>query len=265
MSGTHLDQLVEAARESMRARQQHAVPADVAEQARAAGPTRPFVAALLDGRKRGAALIAEIKRASPSRGPIAPQLHAGKLAQAYERGGAACLSVLTEERFFKGSLADLISARAATGLPVLRKDFLVEPYQILEARAHGADAVLLIAAALSLAQLGELSALARQLGMAVLLEVHEESELEAAAVVLPDLLGINARNLKTLEVDNATFAKLAPRARGLAPLVAESGIKSAEAVRAALVAGASALLVGEALSGAADPEAMTRELVEAGR
>ncbi len=265
MSATHLDKLVNAARETMCERQRLSPAADVREQALAADLPRPFATALLAASPLGAPLIAEIKRASPSRGAIAPLLHPARLAQAYERGGAACLSVLTEQRFFQGSLDDLASARAATRLPVLRKDFLVEPYQLYEARAHAADAVLLIAAALSRGQLAELAALARELGMTVLLEVHEEAELEVASVALPDLLGINARNLKTLEVDPTTFARLAPLARGIAPLVAESGVKTAADVRTYLGAGASALLVGEALSSAADPEAKTRELREAGR
>ena len=262
---THLDKLVAAARESM-LQQQRAFPnARLREMANGAGPARPFKQALLDARLHGAPLIAEIKRASPSKGLIAKDLHPARLAQAYARGGAACLSVLTERQFFLGSLEDLIAARLATGLPVLRKDFLVEPYQLLEARAYGADAALLIAAALAPAQLQELAALARELGLCVLLEVHEEAELQAAAAAKPDLLGINARNLKTLEIDSGAFARLAPQAARIAPLVAESGLKTPADVKAALDAGASALLVGEAFSSAADPEGAVRALFEAGR
>ncbi len=221
---------------------------------------RPFVKTLLE--KRGS-LIAEVKRKSPSRGAINPALDPAQLAQAYERGGAACLSVLTERANFGGSLDDLRAARAATRLPVLRKDFIVSMFQVMEARAHGADAILLIAAAAQAALLEQLRELARELGMAVLLEVHEEAELETAALCQPDLLGINARDLKTLEVHPETFARLAPLARQIAPLVAESGVKTAEDVRRYRAAGASALLVGEALSAAPDPESAARALVEA--
>jgi indole-3-glycerol phosphate synthase len=146
---------------------------------------------------------------------------------------------------------------------LLRKDFLVTPYQIYEARAHGADAVLLIAAALTPPLLSELRALARELGLAVLLEVHAEEELSAARAAEPDLLGINARNLKTLVVRPETFRELAPHARGIAPLVAESGVRTAADARRYAELGADALLVGEALSAAADPEATTRALVQA--
>ena len=208
-------------------------------------------------------LIAEVKRASPSKGAINPGLDPAQLARAYERGGAALISVLTEQRSFGGSLADLRAARDATRLPVLRKDFLVEEFQIREARAHGADAVLLIAAAAEASKLRELRLLARELGLTVLFEVHEASELEAAAFCQPDLLGINARDLKTLEVRPDTFEKLAKDARGIAPLVAESGVKTAADARRYRALGASMLLVGEALSSAPDPEAAARALVQA--
>ena len=234
---------------------------EIAAQARAQPPPRDFVKALRAGRERGAALIAEVKRASPSRGSMAPDLDPATIAAAYAEGGAACLSVLTDRTHFGGSLADLVAARAACGLPVLRKDFLVTPYQLYEARAHGADAVLLIAAALTPARLLELRALAAELRLAVLVEIHDEDELSAARACRPDLLGINARNLKTLVVDPGTFARLAPLARGTAPLVAESGVRTPADVRSLCAAGAAALLVGEALSTAADPAAATRALV----
>jgi indole-3-glycerol phosphate synthase len=206
-------------------------------------------------------LIAEVKRASPSRGAINPGLDPAQLAQAYERGGAALVSVLTERQSFGGSLDDLRAARAAISLPVLRKDFLVEEFQIREARAHGADAILLIAAAAEAQKLRDLRLLARELGLTVLFEVHEAAELDAAALCVPDLLGINARDLKTLEVRPDTFEKLAPLARNIAPLVAESGVKTAADARRYRVLGAAMLLVGEALSSAADPEAAVRALV----
>jgi indole-3-glycerol phosphate synthase len=209
-----------------------------------------------------AGLIAEVKRASPSRGAINAGLDPARLAAAYQRGGAAAVSVLTDRANFGGSLEDLASARAAIALPVLRKDFLVNQFQIREAHAHGADAVLLIAAAAEAARLRDLRALARELGLCVLFEVHEAGELEAAARCEPDLLGINARDLKTLEVKHDAFARLAPLARSIAPLVAESGVRTADDARRLRAEGAAMLLVGEALSSAADPESATRALVD---
>lgn len=258
---THLDRLVASALQDMAARAGKATLADVRAKALARQEPRPFAAALIAARTRGVAVIAEVKRSSPSKGAIAPGLDPGKLAAAYERGGAACLSVLTDRVHFGGSLDDLKSARRACALPVLRKDFLVTPYQLYEARAHGADAVLLIVAALPQPLLEELAGLARELRLTVLMEVHDEEEVSIARTCAPDLLGINARNLKTLAVDPGTFARLEPLARGLAPLVAESGVKSQDDVRRYRSEGADALLVGEALSAALDPEAATRALV----
>jgi indole-3-glycerol phosphate synthase len=258
---THLEQLVGSALQVLAVRATAVPLPEIAAQARAQEPPRDFVRALRSARERGAALIAEVKRASPSRGALAPDLDPAKAAAAYAAGGAACLSVLTDRTHFNGTLADLVSARAASALPALRKDFLVTPYQLYEARAYGADAVLLIAAALTPQRLAELRALAAELRLAVLVEVHDESELEAAAACKPDLLGINARDLKTLQVHPGTFARLAPLARGIAPLVAESGVRTAADVRALCAAGASALLVGEALSTAKDPAAATSALV----
>jgi len=263
MSATHLDRLIASALEQMAARAARAPLKEVRARASAAPAPRGFAAALQAAKERGRALIAEVKRASPSRGAIAPDLDPGELAAAYERGGAACVSVLTDRANFGGSLDDLVAARRACELPVLRKDFLVTPYQIYEARAHGADAVLLIAAALTPPLLSELRALARELGLAVLLEVHAEEELSAARAAEPDLLGINARNLKTLVVRPETFRELAPQARGIAPLVAESGVRTAADARRYAELGADALLVGQALSAASDPEAATRALVQA--
>jgi len=263
MSATHLDRLIASALEQMAARAARAPLKEVRAGASAAPAPRGFAAALQAAKERGRALIAEVKRASPSRGAIAPDLRPGELAAAYERGGAACVSVLTDRANFGGSLDDLAAARRACALPLLRKDFLVTPYQIYEARAHGADAVLLIAAALTPPLLSELRALARELGLTVLLEVHAEEELSAARAAEPDLLGINARNLKTLVVRPETFRELAPQARGIAPLVAESGVRTAADARRYAELGADALLVGQALSAASDPEAATRALVQA--
>ena len=244
---SHLRRLVEQAVADAREREKLPLP-------ERADPVRPFP-------RQG--LIAEVKRRSPSRGAINLGLDPAKLAQAYERGGAAAVSVLTDRAHFGGSLADLVAVRAAVGLPVLRKDFLVNEFQIREARAYGADAVLLIAAAAEASLLRDLRALARELQLTVLFEVHEERELEAAALCAPDLLGINARNLKTMEVHPGVFARLAPRARQIAPLVAESGVRSASDVRRYRSEGAALVLVGEALSAAADPENAARALVQA--
>ena len=262
MKGTHLDRLVASALEQMAARAARVPLAEVRARARRAPAPRAFAAALSAAKERGRALIAEVKRASPSRGAIAPHLDTGALAAAYERGGAACVSVLTDRANFGGSLEDLEAARRSCALPLLRKDFLVTPYQIYEARAHGADAVLLIAAALTPPLMSELRALARELGLTVLLEVHTEEELATARAAEPDLLGINARSLKTLVVRPETFRDLAPLARGIAPLVAESGVRTAADARRYAELGADALLVGEALSAAADPESATRALVQ---
>jgi len=264
VSVNHLERLVNASLEQMAVRAARAPLAQVRTQALDREPPRGFVAALKAAQARGDnPLIAEVKRASPSRGAIAKDLDPARLARAYEKGGAACMSVLTERASFGGSLEDLVAARSACNLPVLRKDFLVTPYQIWEARAYGADAVLLIAAALDPAALVELRGLARELRLDVLFEVHSEAELEAAEPVRPELLGINARDLKTLVVDADAFSRLSPRARGIAPLVAESGVRTPADARRYRKEGADALLVGEALSSAADPEAATRGLVRA--
>jgi indole-3-glycerol phosphate synthase len=251
---SHLTKLVEQAIADMKERRKGPLPEPLDD-------VRPFKSRLLSAERNP--LIAEVKRASPSRGAINPGLDPARLAQAFERGGAACLSVLTDRANFGGALEDLKAARDAVALPVLRKDFIVSMFQVYEARAWGADAVLLIAAAAPASLLEELALLAQELAMAVLFEVHEESELEIAAACKPDLLGINARNLKTLEVRPETFSLLAPKAGQIAPLVAESGVKTADDVRRLRALGAAALLVGEALSSAADPESATRALVQA--
>ena len=244
---SHLEKLVAQALADARERERLPLPS-------ATTPVRPFPRS---------GLIAEVKRASPSRGAINLELQPASLAQAYQRGGAAAISVLTDRVNFGGSLQDLAEVRAAVTLPVLRKDFIVSEFQVREARAHGADAVLLIAAAADTAVLRDLRMLARELGMAVLFEVHAREELAAAARCEPDLLGINARDLKTLEVHPETFAELEPIARGIAPLVAESGVRTAGDIRRYRALGASMMLVGEALSSAEDPESATRTLVQA--
>ncbi|MBS2021214.1 MAG: indole-3-glycerol-phosphate synthase [Deltaproteobacteria bacterium] len=263
MKGTHLDALVGAALQQLAVRATMTPLPEIIARARDAGPVRPFAQALKGAAARGSALIAEVKRKSPSKGDLNPDLHPATLAAAYERGGAACLSVLTDGVHFGGSLVDLVAARAATAIPVLRKDFIVTPYQLHEARVHGADAVLLIAAALEPKRLRDLRELARELSLTVLIEVHDDSEVESARAAEPELLGINARSLKTLVVDSGTFARVAPLCAGPWTLVAESGVRTPDDVRGFALNGAQAFLVGEALSTATDPESATRTLVNA--
>ena len=204
-------------------------------------------------RGAGSSVIAEVKRRSPSKGDLADIPDPAALATAYARGGAAAISVLTEERRFGGSLADLRAVRAAVDVPLLRKDFIVEPYQVLEARAAGADLVLLIVASLDDDRLRMLHDQARELGLTVLVEVHDEAETERAVDLGAELIGVNARNLKTLAVDPATFGWLAPLVPEDRVKVAESGIGDAADVAAFVAQGARAVLVGEALVRDGDP------------
>lgn len=210
-------------------------------------------------------LICEVKRASPSAGALAEIADPAAQAAAYAAGGAAAISVLTEARRFSGTLADLDAVRAAVDIPVLRKDFMVEEYQFYEARAHGADLVLLIAAALDDAQLAAFAALARDLGMAVLAEAHTPAEVERALAIAPDLMGINTRNLKDLSVDPARFGPLAALCPPGAPLVAESGVARAADVAGYARAGARLALVGEALVRSGEPARAVEEFTAAGR
>ena len=212
----------------------------------------------------GVAVIAEVKRASPSKGPIAPGLDAVAQATAYRHGGAAAVSVLTEPTRFAGSLDDL-AAVAATGVPALRKDFLVDPYQVWEARAAGAAAVLLIVAALDDAQLGRLDEEARAAGLDVLVEVHDDAEVARATRLGARIVGVNARDLRTFELDRQAFARLRPDLPAGVLAVAESGISTPQEIRAAAAAGADAVLVGESLVRAADPAAAVAALVAAGQ
>ena len=226
----------------------------VQREARAAGAPRDFVGAL---RARTAAgtpgVIAEIKKASPSRGVLRERFEPAAIAASYESHGAACLSVLTDERFFQGALAHLGEARAACALPVLRKDFTVDNYQVHEARAAGADCILLIAAALDDARMRELEDVARDLGMAVLVEVHDARELERAVRLQTPLLGINNRNLRTFETRLETTLDLLDRVPQGRIVVTESGILAPEDVRRMRERGVNCFLVGEAFMRAADP------------
>ncbi len=235
------------------------------EAAIASAPApRRFSAALAAA--EGLAVIAECKRASPSRGPIAPApWRPVEVAQHYQAGGAACLSVLTDTRYFWGQREDLVEVRAATDLPCLRKDFIVDPWQVFESRALGADAVLLIAAALEGGALGELLAACSEAGVEALLEVHDAEEAERAIAAGATLVGVNNRDLSTFEVDLDTTVRLAPRLRAAGCLVVgESGVSEpGEAARLA-GAGVRAVLVGEALVRAEDAGALIAALKEAG-
>lgn len=206
-------------------------------------------------------VIAEVKRSSPSKGNLAPITDPAALAEMYQEAGAAAVSVLTEQRRFGGSLADLDAVRSRIEIPVLRKDFMVDEYQFLEARAHGADIVLLIVAALSKSQLKDFYDLATELGMASLIEVHTQSELESAMDISPRIVGVNARNLKTLEVSASIFEELIPTIPSSVIRVAESGISTRADVTQAQKVGATAILVGESLVKSGDSISAMRELL----
>ena len=210
----------------------------------------------------GVAVIAEVKRSSPSKGALADIPEPGELARSYAAGGASAISVLTEERRFSGSLADLDDVRAAVRTPLLRKDFMVDAYQVTEARAHGADLILLIVAALDDALMRDLHEQARDLGMTALVEVHDAAELDRALALDPVLVGVNARNLKTLEVDPRTVTALLPRVPQGVVGVAESGVSGPADVATYVRAGAGAVLVGEALVRDGHPEAAIRSFID---
>jgi indole-3-glycerol phosphate synthase len=206
-------------------------------------------------------VIAEVKRTSPSKGELAAITDPAALAMQYQEAGASAVSVLTEGRRFGGSLADLDAVRNRVTIPVLRKDFMVDEYQFLEARAHGADIVLLIVAALSRSQLKDFYDLSCELDMASLIEVHTAQELESAMEISPRMIGINSRNLKTLDVDTKAFADLIPQIPAEIIRVAESGIATRSDVQGAQAAGASVILVGETLVKSGDPISAMQELL----
>ncbi|MBI1258113.1 MAG: indole-3-glycerol phosphate synthase TrpC [Chloroflexi bacterium] len=223
--------------------------AEIARLAREAEPPRLFAAAL---RRDTVALIAEVKHASPSKGVLIENFDPVGLATTYALNGAAAISVLTDEKFFMGSLFDLKAVRAAVSVPVLRKDFIIDPYQVYEARAAGADATLLIVAALEDTQLADLHALVTELGMAALVEVHNEAELERALKIGATLIGVNNRDLKTFREDLGTTGRVAQRLPENVTLVAESAIRGVADVRKMAELGAHAVLVGEGLVKAAN-------------
>ena len=241
--------------------QQAAVPlAEIKAQAEAAAPPRDFIAALRAKHAQNQpAIIAEIKKASPSKGLIRPDFRPADHARDYEAGGAACLSVLTDEAFFQGSPDYLRQARAAVSLPVLRKDFIIDEYQIYQARAWGADAVLLIAAALSETELLQLEAAAHRLGMAVLPELHDEADLKKCARLTPPLRGVNNRNLRTFDVDLQQTIKLLPALSGCLT-VTESGIRSKADTDFMRTHGVNTFLIGETFMRADDIAAEVRKL-----
>jgi indole-3-glycerol phosphate synthase len=249
-----LDDIVRAHRHAAAADDR---PVDVLEaRARDAPPTRSFRAALTGGR----AVIAEIKRRSPSKGDLAPDLDPAMLAKAYASGGAACLSVLTDAEWFGGSPDDLADARAACELPVLRKDFTVSERDVCDARLMGADAVLLIAAALSDDELDRLRALAHDLALAALVEVHTDEELGRAVAIGADLIGVNQRDLTTFTVDRGLAASLREQMPDGVASVAESGIRDGRDADELFSCGYDGILVGESLVTSLDPAAAVRRL-----
>jgi len=253
-----MDQLIAGAREGVRERRAEVSQGELESRLSARGEDRPFSEALV---RPGISLIAEFKRRSPSAGQLAPaEIDVAAQVDAYERGGAAALSVLTDEPHFGGSLTDLRAARAACDLPILRKDFIVDPYQLYEAAVYGADAVLLIVAALGDEDLRSLHQEARRIDLDILVEVHDEGELERALEAGADVIGINNRNLDDMSVDIGTTYELMPSVPAGKTVVAESGISGREELEELDRVGVDAVLIGGALMMVADPEAKVREL-----
>ena len=253
---TYLDKILERHRELSASdhRPLDGLIADVA----GCSATRGFRAALAES--TDLAVIAEIKRRSPSKGALNAELDPAEMARNYEAGGANCLSVLTDVEFFGGSVDDLRSARAACGLPVLRKDFTVSAHDVVDARLMGADCVLLIAAAMSAGELGELHSFAVEVGLDALVEVHDEAELETAMAIKATLIGVNQRDLVTFAVDHERAVRLAAAIPSTAIKVAESGVRGGDDARALRAAGFDAVLVGETLVVASDPVAAVADL-----
>ena len=251
-----LDSIIAGVREDL---EQRRLPmGKLLEHLEMAPPVRDCLPSLLT---EEISIISEIKRSSPSKGSLAPIVDPAGLAAQYEQAGAAVISVLTERRRFGGSLDDLDIVRKAVDIPILRKDFMVSEYQFYEARSHGADVVLLIVAALSQNQLDDYYQLSKELGMKALVEVHTHDELERALEISPEIVGVNSRNLKTLEVDTQAFSQLIPQIPSGIARVAESGISKRDDVVFAQECGATAILVGEALVRAQSPSVAINELL----
>ncbi|WP_150245809.1 indole-3-glycerol phosphate synthase TrpC [Nocardiopsis quinghaiensis] len=256
-----LDEILDGVRADLAQRQED-LPLDRLKAQAGAAPTPRDAEAAL--RRPGVHVIAEVKRASPSKGPLATITDPAALARDYEAGGAALISVLTEQRRFNGSLADLRTVHQAVETPLLRKDFVVSSYQLWEARAFGASAVLLIVAALPQEALVSLVERARSLGLTPLVEVHDEEEVSRALDAGATVVGVNARNLKTLEVDRDTFSRLAPLIPSDVVKIAESGVRGPHDLLAYAGAGAGAVLVGESLVRGRNPREAVADLVTAG-
>jgi indole-3-glycerol phosphate synthase len=254
---TILERILEAKRAEVAAAAKDTPLATLEARARLSAAPRDFVGAL---RARTPAVIAEIKKASPSRGVLREQFDPAAIARSYAQAGAACLSVLTDRQFFQGAPEHLVAAREACTLPVLRKDFVVDPYQVYESRALGADCILLIAACLTPGQMRELERLAHELRMAVLVEVHDAAELACALALRTPLIGVNNRNLKTFETRLETTLELLSRVPQDRLLVTESGILARDDVGRLRDAGVRAFLVGEAFMRAPDPGAALADL-----
>ena len=256
---TILDRILEAKRAEIAAARKDCSQNHLEGLARQAPPPRDFIGAL---RAKNPAVIAEIKRASPSRGLLRADFDPAAIARSYEQAGAACMSVLTDVQFFQGAPEHLQTARGACRLPALRKDFVIDPYQVFESRAMGADCILLIAACLSAAQMSELESLAGTLRMAVLVEVHDRAELDLALRLKTPLIGVNNRNLKTFETRLETTLELAADVPKDRLLIAESGILSRADVNTLRNGGVRAFLVGEAFMRALDPGKALAKLFE---
>jgi indole-3-glycerol phosphate synthase len=256
-----LDEIIEGVREDLAARQS-AVPLEDLKRRAERAPAPKDAYAALSGPE--VAVIAEVKRSSPSKGALAAIADPAALAADYEAGGAHVISVLTERRRFGGTLDDLAAVRAAVDIPILRKDFIVSSYQLWEARAYGADLALLIVAALDQPALVSLIERAESIGLVPLVEVHTEEELDRAQTAGARIIGVNARDLKTLDVDRQVFAKLAPKVSAGVIKIAESGVRGPHDLLAYARAGADAVLVGESLVTGKDPRAAVNDLVTAG-
>ena len=257
---TVLDRILEHKAEELADRRRRRPLRDLRAEAEAAAPTRGFAAAVKRGRP---AVIAEMKKASPSRGVIREHFDPQAIAASYEAAGAACLSVLTDETFFQGADAHLAQAKAAADLPILRKDFIIDEYQVFEARELGADCILLIAAVLDTERIAAFSGLAAQLGLDALVEVHNARELDAALDSAPTMLGINNRDLRTFDTSLDTTLSLLAQVPQGTTVVTESGIRTREDVHRMRDAGVEAFLVGEAFMRAHDPGTALRELFHA--